>query len=175
MPPEWRNNVCCLPENTEKTRFMDEENINNENINNGLDKIFEKLKQFLSGHNLNEIPGITPEQADELKEMLSNFDEIKDNIKVEVYKLDPFTKSMITSLMGQFGGEGINFGDLSSQLNANSALQQKEAEVAAQPNDIEKRGDLLDEIDKQLSRADLSDDEMNELLDKRMKILDGLE
>lgn len=77
--------------------------------------------------------------------------------------------------MGQFGGEGINFGDLSSQLNANSALQQKEAEVAAQPNDIEKRGDLLDEIDKQLSRADLSDDEMNELLDKRMKILDGLE
>lgn len=154
---------------------MDEENKNNEDINNSLDKIFDKLKKYLSGQDLSDIPGITPEQAEELKEMLSSFDEIKDNIKVEVYKLDPFTKSMITSLMGSLSGKGLNLGDLGSQLDSHDALQQKEAEVAALPNDIEKRGDLLDEIDKRLSNPDLNDDEMNELLDKRMKILDGLE
>jgi hypothetical protein len=154
---------------------MDENNINNEDINNSLDSIFDKLKKYLSNQDLNNIPGITPEQLEELKALFSNFDEIKNNIKVEVFKLDPFTKSLITSLMGSLSGAGIKLGDLPSQFNEYDALQQKEAEVAALPNDIEKRSDLLDEIDKRLSNPDLNDEEMNELLDKRMKILDGLE
>lgn len=154
---------------------MDEENINNEDIGNSLDKIFDKLKKYLSGQDLGEIPGITPEQIEELKAMLSNFDEIKDNLKVEVYKLDPFTKSLLTSIMGQLGGSGLKLEGINSQFDSYTALQQKEAEVAAKPNDIERRSDLLDEIDKQLSRPDISDEEMNELLDKRMNILEGLE
>jgi len=149
-----------------------DENINNEDINNSLDKIFDKLKKYLSNQDLNDIPGITPEQIEELKTLFSNFDEIKDNIKVEVYKLDPFTKSMITSIMGSLSGSGLNLDGLTPKPDP---LQEKEAAVAALPNDIERRGNLLDEIDKQLSRPDLNDDEMNELLDKRMKILDGLE
>lgn len=152
---------------------MDEENINNENIGNGLDKIFDQLKKYLSQQNLSDIPGVTPEQIEELKALFSNFDEIKDNIKVEVYKLDPFTKNIITSIMGQMGNMGL--GSIGSDAPAFNALQQKEAEVAAQPNDIERRSNLLDEIDKQLSMPNLSESEINELLDKRMKILDGLE
>ena len=152
---------------------MDEDNINNEDISNNLDKIFDKLKDFLANHDLSSIPGVTPEQMEELKAMFSNFDDIKDDIKVEVYKLDPFTKSMITSFMGTLGNAGIKFDD--AQPSHLDALQQKEAEVAAMPNDIERRGDLLDEIDKQLSMPGLSDDEMNNLLDKRMNILEGLE
>lgn len=154
---------------------MDDDNINNENIGNSLDKIFEKLKEYLSRQDLNNIPGVTPEQLEELKDMLSNFDEIKDNLKVEVYKLDPFTKSLLTSIMGQLGSSGLKLESLDSQFDSYSALQQKEAEVAAKPNDIECRSNLLDEIDKQLSRPDISDEEMNELLDKRMNILEGLE
>ena len=149
---------------------MDDDNINNENIGNSLDKIFDKLKEYLSHQDLNNIPGVTPEQLEELKALFSNFDEIKDNIKVEVYKMDPFTKSIITSIMGQLGGAGINLGTAPID-----SLQQKEAEVAALPNDIERRGDLLDEIDKRLSNPDLSEEEINELLDKRMNILEGLE
>lgn len=172
MHPNGETIYVVCPKILEKRRFMDEENINNENINNGLDKLFEKLKQFLSSQNLDGIQGISPEQAEELKNIMPNLDEIKDNFKVEVFKLDPFTKSILTSIMSQMGVEGLNMETTPSPLDA---LQQKEADVAAQPNDIERRGELLDEIDKQLSRDDLSDDEMNELLDKRMKILDGLE
>lgn len=171
MHPNGETVYVVCPKILEKRRFMDEENINNENINNGLDKLFEKLKQFLSSQNLDDIQGISPEQAEELKNIMPSLDEIKDNFKIEVFKLDPFSKSIITSIMSQMGVEGMKI-DTNSPLDA---LQQKEADVAAQPNDIERRGDLLDEIDKQLSRPDLNDDEMNELLDKRMKILDGLE
>ncbi len=150
---------------------MDEENINNENLNNGLEKMFEKLKQFFANKNIDEIPGVTPEQAEELKTLFSNFNEMKDNLKIEIHNFDPFTKSIITSIMSQLGGLDFKF-DIQQP---DDALQKIEAEVAAMPNDIERRSNLLDEIDRQLSRPDLSDSEMNELLDKRMKILDGLE
>ena len=65
------------------------------NFNNGLDDLLNMFKKLMENQDLDAIPGINEEQKEQLKMFLEDFDEIKDDMKVEIYKLDPFTKQMV--------------------------------------------------------------------------------
>ena len=83
--------------------------MNDENFNNDLDNLLNMFKKLMENQDLDAIPGINEEQKEQLKLFLSEFDEMKDDMKFEIYKLDPFTKQMVTMFMGQLKNfEGAN-------------------------------------------------------------------
>ena len=145
------------------------------NLNNGLDDLLNMFKKLMEGQDLDAIPGINEEQKEQLKMFLEDFDELKDEMKVEIYKLDPFTKQMVGMVMGQlknFTGE---------QPNANLTVTPQEPSVNKEkqltdiPGTTENLEAHLAAIDDQLRNPDLSEEEINRLLDERTAIMNELE
>ena len=147
-----------------------------ENFNNGLDNLLEMFKNLMEGQDLDAIPGINEEQKEQLKMFLEDFDELKNDMKVEIYKLDPFTKQMVGMVMGQL--KNFN-GD--PQLTANQATAptephvNKEKQLTEIPGTTENLEAHLAAIDDQLRQPDLTDDDINRLLDERTAIMEELE
>ena len=146
-----------------------------ENFNNGLDNLLEMFKKLMEGQDLDAIPGINEEQKEQLKMFLEDFDELKDDMKVEIYKLDPFTKQMVASFMGQLKNFSNN-----PQLNENQPTSpieppiNKEKQLTEIPGTTENLEAHLAAIDDQLRQPNLSDEEINRLLDERTAIMEEL-
>ena len=144
------------------------------NLNNGLDDLLNMFKKMMEGQDLDAIPGINEEQKEQLKMFLEDFDELKDDMKIEIYKLDPFTKQMVGMVMGQLK----NFtGD--PQQTVSPAIPQephvnKEKQLTDIPGTTENLEAHLAAIDDQLRQPDLTDDDINRLLDERTAIMEEL-
>ena len=145
------------------------------NLNNGLDNLLNMFKKLMENQDLDAIPGINEEQKEQLKMFLEDFDELKDDMKVEIYKLDPFTKQMVGMVMGQlknFTGEqmpGIDLNTTPAEPPVN-----KEKQLTDIPGTTENLEAHLAAIDDQLRQPDLSDEDINRLLDERTSIVNEL-
>ena len=142
-----------------------------DNLNNGLDNLLNMFKKMMEGQDLDAIPGINEEQKEQLKMFLKDFDEMKDEMKVEIYKLDPFTKQMVEMVMGQLK----NFSDNPQVAGEQPAAPQeppvnKEKQLTDIPGTTENLEAHLAAIDDQLRQPGLSDEEINRLLDERSAI-----
>lgn len=145
-------------------------NMDENNLNNDLDNLLNMFKKMMENQDLDAIPGINEEQKEQLKMFLEDFDELKDDMKVEIFKLDPFTKQMVGMVMGQLkdmpGVQGM-----SPQPAAPQEPQPiKEKDLAEIPGTTENLEARLAEIDRQLRNPELSDEEINQLLDQRSAI-----
>ena len=145
------------------------------NLNNGLDDLLNMFKKMMENQDLNAIPGINEEQKEQLKMFLEDFDELKDDMKVEIYKLDPFTKQMVGMVMGQLK----NFTGEQATVNPTIVPQEppvnKEKQLTDIPGTTENLEAHLAAIDDQLRNPDLTDDDINRLLDERTSIVKELE
>ena len=140
------------------------------NFNNGLDDLLNMFKKMMEKQDLDAIPGINEEQKEQLKMFLEDFDELKNDMKIEIYKLDPFTKQMVGMVMGQlknFTGESQQ---VQNTVPQHSTIN-KEKQLTDIPGTNENLEAQLAEIDKQLRNPDLSDDDLNHLLDERSSIV----
>lgn len=150
--------------------------MDDDNLNNGLDNLLEMFKKLMEGQDLDAIPGITEEQKEQLRMLLDDFDELKQDMKVEIHKLDPFTKQMVNMVMGQLqnlGGEnplGTNTTEASTEPPVN-----REKQLTDIPGTTENLEAKLAAIDAQLRQPDLSEEEINRLLDERTAIMKELE
>lgn len=146
------------------------------NLNNGLDDLLNMFKKLIEGQDLDSIPGINEEQKEQLKMFLEDFDELKNDMKVEIYKLDPFSKQMVEMVMGQLK----NLGTLDPQLASSQAatptepIVNKEKQLDEIPGTTENLEAHLAAIDDQLRQQGLSDEEINRLLDERSAIAEEL-
>ena len=146
------------------------------NLNNGLDDLLNMFKKLIEGQDLDSIPGINEEQKEQLKMFLEDFDELKNDMKVEIYKLDPFSKQMVEMVMGQLK----NLGSLDPQLASSQAatptdpIVNKEKQLDEIPGTTENLEAHLAAIDDQLRQPGLSDEEINRLLDERSAIAEEL-
>ncbi len=143
------------------------------NLNNGLDDLLNMFKKMMENQDLDAIPGINDEQKEQLKMFLEDFDDLKQDMKIEIYKLDPFTKNMVGMVMGQLK----NFPGM--EMMTQNTVQQapavkKEKQLTDIPGTNENLEAKLAEIDKQLRNPNLSDDELNRLLDERSSIVEEL-
>ena len=142
-----------------------------DNLNNGLDNLLNMFKKMMEGQDLDAIPGINEEQKEQLKMFLEDFDEMKDEMKVEIYKLDPFTKQMVEMVMGQLK----NFSDNPQVAGEQPTAPQeppvnKEKQLTDIPGTTENLEAHLAAIDDQLRQPGLSDEEINRLLHERSAI-----
>ena len=144
------------------------------NLNNGLDDLLNMFKKMMEGQDLDAIPGINEEQKEQLKMFLEDFDELKDDMKIEIYKLDPFTKQMVGMVMGQLK----NFtGDPLQTINPTVPQEppvNKEKQLTDIPGTTENLEAQLAAIDKQLRNPELTEEQINDLLDKRSAIAEEL-
>jgi hypothetical protein len=146
------------------------------NLNNGLDDLLNMFKKMMENQDLDAIPGINEEQKEQLKMFLEDFDELKDDMKVEIYKLDPLTKQMVGMVMGQLQ----NFTGGDPQVATQNTVPQeppinKEKQLTDIPGTTENLEAHLAAIDDQLRQPDLSDEDINRLLDERTAIMEELE
>jgi hypothetical protein len=144
------------------------------NLNNGLDDLLNMFKKMMENQDLDAIPGINEEQKEQLKMFLEDFDELKDDMKVEIYKLDPFTKQMVGMVMGHLK----NFADLQPTASQTATPQEppvnKEKQLTDIPGTTENLEAHLAAIDEKLRNPELSDDDINRLLDERTSIMEEL-
>ena len=146
------------------------------NLNNGLDDLLNMFKKMMENQDLDAIPGISEEQKEQLKLFLEDFDELKDDMKVEIYKLDPFTKQMVGMVMGQLK----NMPGMPQQTPDQAAAPaepavNKEKQLTDIPGTTENLEAHLAAIDDQLRAGNLTDEEINQLLDERTAIMKELE
>ena len=97
--------------------------------------------------------------------------ELKDDMKVEIFKLDPFTKQMVGMVMGQLN----NLTSANPQVVNPTATPQaptvnKEKQLTDIPGTTENLEAQLAAIDDQLRADNLSDEDINRLLDERSAV-----
>lgn len=144
------------------------------NLNNGLDDLLNMFKKMMENQDLDAIPGINEEQKEQLKMFLEDFDELKDDMKVEIFKLDPFSKQMVGMVMGQLknlGGEQV--ADKQTNVSHEPPVN-KEKQLTDIPGTTENLEAQLAAIDNQLRNPELTDDDINRLLDERTEIMEEL-
>ena len=146
-----------------------------DNLNNGLDDLLNLFKKMMEGQDLDAIPGINEEQKEQLKMFLEDFDELKDDMKVVIYKLDPFTKQMVGMVMGQLKNFTGNPQQAATPTMPQEPPVNKEKQLTDSPGTTENLEAHLAAIDDQLRQPNLSDDDINRLLDERTSIMEELE
>ena len=143
-----------------------------ENFNNELEDLLNMLKKLMEKQDLSSIPGVDPQQLEQLKMFMSQFDELKDDMKIEIYKLDPFTKKIVSVIVGEMKDKlGPDLGLTPEVPTAEEVVTRKEKELKDIADTNERYDSLLATIDEQLRNPKLSEDEIDALLDKRSEIL----
>ena len=145
------------------------------NINNGLDDFLNMFKKMMENQDLDAIPGINEEQKEQLKMFLEDFDELKDDMKVEIYKLDPFTKQMVGMVMGHLKDFSPEQFGVNQVVTPKESPVNKEKQLTDIPGTSENLQARRAAIDTQRRNTELSDEEINSLLDERTALVNELE
>ena len=121
------------------------------------------------------MPGIDKAQAEQLKMMLSNYDSMKVSFSSDMFGLfdEETTKKILAKLISQLReqlGEDALEEETVKQI---SVVEQKEKEFEQLPTQ-DRYVALLDAIDSELKKPNLSMDEIDALLDKRKNIQDAI-
>ena len=143
------------------------------NFNNGLDDLLDMFKKMMENQDLDAIPGLNDEMKEQLKMFLDDFDSLKQDMKIEIYKLDPFTKQMVGMVMGQLKNFPSEGSETQNDVNQPNTIK-KEKQLTDIPGTNENLEAKLSKIDNQLRNPNLGDDDLNRLLDERTAIVQEL-
>lgn len=148
----------------------------NDDLKNKMNELFRLFRKVMEKFPPDDVPGMDKAQLDQLKMYLSQYDAMKDNMSVEIYGMmdNEMTHNIIDMLIkklrDQLGDEADepemienHIQDVEIKEKAFESLQTGENYQA-----------LIDSIDTQLKNPDLTDDEIDTLLDKRQKLLNKL-
>ena len=146
----------------------------NEDLKKQIEELLRLFKKVMEKYPPDDVPGIDKAQLEQIKEYLSQYDSIKDQFSVEMFGLMDnsmarhFISLLIKKLREQLGEDAdvdelpeSNIGEVEMKEKAFESLQTGENYQS-----------LIDAIDAQLKNPDLTDEEMDALLDKRLKIID---
>ena len=145
----------------------------NEDLKNKMNELFRLFKKVKEKFPPDDVPGMDKAQLDQLKTYLSQYDAMKDNMSVEIFGMmdNDMTRSIIDMLIKklreQLGDDADepeiienHIQDVEIKEQAFHSLQTGENYQA-----------LIDSIDTQLKNPNLTDEEIDTLLDKRQKLL----
>ena len=147
----------------------------NEEINKQREELFRLFKKMMEKYPPDSMPGIDKAQAEQLKMMLSNYDSMKVSFSSDMFGLfdEETTKKILAKLISQLReqlGEDALEEETVKQI---SVVEQKEKEFEQLPTQ-DRYVALLDAIDSELKKPNLSMDEIDALLDKRKNIQDAI-
>lgn len=146
----------------------------NEDINKQMEELFRLFKKMMEKYPPESMPGIDKAQAEQLKMMLSNSDEMKISFSSDMFGIfdEETTKKILSKLIKQLkeqlGEDAYEEDDIKV-----SVVEVKEKEFEQLPTQ-DRYVALLDAIDSELKKPGISMDEIDMLLDKRKKIKDSI-
>lgn len=143
-----------------------------ENFKQELEEFFRLFKRLIEKESLGELPGIDPQQVEQLKMFMSQFEDVKDELKVEMLHIDPFSKMMISTMVKQLREQlgPDDYEDEIPKVTAEEVVNQREEELKALSDEAQRDVSLIETIDEQLKNPNLSDEEIDSLLDRRSQI-----
>ena len=146
----------------------------NEEINKQMEELFRLFKKMMEKYPPDSMPGIDKAQAEQLKMMLSNYDSMKVTFSSDMFGIfdEETTKKILAKLISQLR-EQLGEDALDEVEEMVSVVEQKEKEFEQLPTQ-DRYVALLDAIDSELKKPNLSMDEIDMLLDKRKKIQDAI-
>ena len=146
----------------------------NEDLKKQIDELFRLFKKVMEKYPPDDVPGMDKAQLEQLKAYLTQYESVKDNFSVEMFSMmdndmaKHFVGMLIKKLREQLGED--------ADINLEPENHIKEVEIKEKAFESLQTGEnyqsLIDAIDEQLKNPDLTDEEMDTLLDKRLKIID---
>lgn len=125
-----------------------------ENFRQELEDLFKLFKRLIEKEASEGLQDMDPQQVEQLKAFMAQFDDVKEKLKVEQVHVDPFSKMMVSSLVKQ----------LREQLGPDALVDDDEPQLSID------EATTVEAIDEMLKSPNLTDQEIDDLLDKRMQI-----
>ena len=143
----------------------------NEDFKKQIEELLRLFKKVIEKYPLDDVPGIDKSQLEQLKRQLDNYEEYKDHFSIELSGMADnemarrFISLMISRLREQLGEDA-------NVVNDSPIVEVEKKEMAYESLQTgENYQSLLDSIDAQLRNPDISEEEMDKLLDKRQKLI----
>ena len=139
-----------------------------------MEELFRLFKKMMEKYPPDSMPGIDKAQAEQLKMMLSNYDSMKVSFSSDMFGLfdEETTKKILARLISQLR-EQLGEDSIDEVVESVSVVEQKEKEFEQLPTQ-DRYVALIDAIDAELKKPNISMDEIDMLLDKRKKIQDDI-
>ncbi|NQU32144.1 MAG: hypothetical protein HQ521_02820 [Bacteroidetes bacterium] len=130
-----------------------------EKFNKDLDELFRLFKKLVETQSLDNVPGVDSMMLKQFQFFFSNYENMKDQIGQQLQgQFGEPVKQMVSDLVKQ----------LKDQLGEEEFTIIEDVEPVIQINST---GSSVQEIDLMLLNPDLSEDQINELLDRRAELL----
>ena len=147
----------------------------NENIKKQMEELFRLFKKMMEKYPPESMPGIDKAQAEQLKMMFSNYDSMDISFSSDMFGLfdQETTQKILSRLIQQLRdqlGEDAYEEEVKPQI---SLVDNKEQEFEQLPTE-DRYVALLDVIDSELKKPDLSMEEIDNLLDRRRRLQDKI-
>ncbi|MBR5603394.1 MAG: hypothetical protein IKW51_04195 [Bacteroidales bacterium] len=145
----------------------------NDNINNQMKELLRLFKKMMEKYPPDSMPGIDKAQAEQLKMMMENYDDMEISISSDMFGLfdkettQKILSRLINQLREQLGEDSYE----EEEVEKLSIVDKKEKEFEQLPTE-DRYVALLDAIDSELKKPNISMEEIDALLDKRKKIQD---
>ena len=138
-----------------------------------IDELFRLFRKVMEKYPPDEVPGMDKAQLEQLKAYLTQYESVKDQFSVEMFSMmdngmaKHFISMLIKKLREQLGDD--------ADIDEIPEDHIKDVEIKEKAFESLKTGEnyqsLIDAIDAQLKNPDLTDDEMDTLLDKRQNLI----
>lgn len=148
----------------------------NEELKKQIDELFRLFKKVMEKYPPDDVPGMDKDQVEQLKAYLTQYELIKDQFSVEMFSMmdsgmaQKFISILIKKLREQLG-EDADIDDLPTDHIKDVELKEKAFESLQTGENYQV---LIEAIDSQLKNPDLSEEEMDALLDKRQKLINKI-
>ncbi len=145
----------------------------NDDLKKQIDELFRLFKKVMDKYPTDEVPGMDRAQLEQLKAYLTQYDSIKDQFSVEMFGMmdNEMAKRVISLLTNKLREQLGEDADIDEKPDSHI----KDVEVKEKAFESLQTGEnyqsLIDAIDAQLKNPDLTDDEMDSLLDKRQRLM----
>lgn len=141
-----------------------------ENFKQELEEFFRLFKRMVEQESFDGIPGVDSQQMEQIKTFMSQFENVKDEININMIHVDPFTKMMISTMVKQMREQLGPETDQPQVTSAEEIVDRKAEELKALSDESQRLVSLIETIDEQLKNPNLSDEEIDALLDRRSRI-----
>ena len=148
----------------------------NEELKKQIDELFRLFKKVMEKYPPDDVPGMDKDQVEQLKAYLTQYELIKDQFSVEMFSMmdsgmaQNFISILIKKLREQLG-EDADIDDLPADHIKDVELKEKAFESLQTGENYQV---LIEAIDSQLKNPDLSEEEIDALLDKRQKLINKI-
>ena len=146
----------------------------NVDLKKQIDELFRLFKKVMEKYPPDDVPGMDKAQLEQLKAYLTQYESVKDQFSVEMFSMmdngmaKQFISMLIKKLRDQLG-EDVDIDEMPEDHIKDVEIKEKAFESLQTGENYQT---LIDAIDEQLKNPNLSEEEMDTLLDKRLKIID---